>query len=189
MRYLLCIFSMFVLNMAHAYAAETFTLDPKHSYVEWHVSHFDFSSPSGKWYVTGTVLLDKEHPQKSKVDATIDLANLVTGLPDLDKHLKGDVFLNVAKYPTATFVSDKTIVTHNDSAKVHGILTLHGVSKPVTLDVKLNKTGVSPVTDKMTAGFTAETTFKRSDFGIISFLPGVGDEVKISIQAEAVKKG
>ena len=66
-------------------------------------------------------------------------------------------------------------------------LTLHGVSKPITLDVKLNKVGVSPINDKMTVGFTATTMFKRSDFGMNSFLPGVGDEVKIDIEAEATK--
>jgi len=185
-QFIFALFACFSLITA-AHAAETFTFDPNHTYVEWHVGHFDFSNPSGKWFANGTVTLDKEHPQKSKVDVTIDVASLVTGIPELDKHLKGEVFFNVAKYPTATFVSDKTIVTHDNTAKVHGILTLHGVSKPITLDVKLNKVGMSPITNKMTVGFTASTVFKRSDFGMNSFLPGVGDEVKINIEAEAVK--
>lgn len=186
LKFLVAFFAFFNLAMA-AQAAETFTFDPNHTYVLWHVSHFGFSSPSGKWLANGTVILDKEHPQKSKVEVTINVANLVTGIPEFDKHLKGEVFLNVAKYPIATFVSDKTIVSHDNSAKVHGILTLHGVSKPITLDVKMNKAGVSPINDKMTVGFTASTMFKRSDFGISSFLPGVGDEVQIDIEAEAAK--
>jgi polyisoprenoid-binding protein YceI len=171
-----------------AQAAETFILDPLHSYVLWHASHFDFSHPSGKWMVNGTVTLDKDHPQASKVDVSIKLADLITGIPELDKHLKGELFFNVAKYPLATFVSDKVTDVNNNSARVEGMLTLHGVSKPVTLDVKMNKLGVSPITDKMTAGFTASTTIKRSDFGINTLLPGVGDEVKIEIEAEAMKK-
>lgn len=186
LKLLFTLFAFFILAMS-AQAAETFTFDPNHTYVQWHVSHFGFSSPSGKWLANGTVTLDKEHPQKSKVEVNIDVANLITGIPEFDKHLKGEAFLDVAKYPVATFVSDKTIVLQDKSAKVHGILTLHGESKPITLDVKLNNAGISPITNKMTVGFTASTMFKRSDFGINSFLPGVGDEVKIDIEAEASK--
>ena len=120
-----CMFALFAcFNLVMpAQAAETFTFDTNHTYVQWHVSHFGFSSPSGKWLANGTVTLDKEHPQKSKVEVTINVAKLVTGIPEFDKHLKGEVFLNVVKYPVATFVSDKTIVSNNNSAKVHGINT------------------------------------------------------------------
>jgi len=191
-KYLLKLFLVMVAFFtltATTEAAETFTFDPNHTYVLWHVNHFGFSSPSGKWLANGTVTLDKDHPQMSTVNVTIQVADLDTGIPKLDEHLKGELFFDVAKYPTATFVSDKTLVAENNTAKVHGILTLHGVSKPVTLDVKLNKVGISPVTNKMTVGFTASTTLKRSDFGMTSLLPGVGDDVKINIEAEAAKSG
>lgn len=186
-RFIFIFLSLFSFAMT-VHAAEDFTIDPNHSYVLWHASHFGFSSPSGKWLVNGTVMLDKEHPQKSKVDVTINVADLNTGIPEFDKHLKAELFLDVAKYPTATFVSDKTVPTSKTTAKVHGMLTLHGETKPVTLDVKINKVGVSPVTDKVTVGFTASTIIKRSEFGITSYIPGVSDEVKIDIEAEAFKK-
>lgn len=168
-------------------AAETFTFDPSHTYVLWHISHFGFSNPSGKWMANGTLVLDKEKPQNSKVNATIQVTDVITGIPELDKHLRGEVFFDVKQFPTATFVSDKVNVTGKNTAKVHGILTLHGVSKPITLNVVLNKMEMSPITNKMTAGFSASTTLKRTDFGMNSFLPGLSDEVKINIEAEANK--
>ncbi len=78
--------------MLHA-AAETLTLDPEHSYILWQISHLGFSTQAGKWYVNGTVTLDKDKPENSKVNATIKLADIVTGIPELDKHLKGKLFL------------------------------------------------------------------------------------------------
>jgi polyisoprenoid-binding protein YceI len=76
-------------------------------------------------------------------------------------------------------------VTGKDTAKVTGTFTLHGVSKPVTLDVKLNKLDVSPLNNKKTAGFTASTVLKRSDFGVTKYVPGVSDDIRIDIEAEA----
>jgi len=169
------------------FAAETYTLDPMHTYVLWHINHFGFSNPSGKWYAEGTLSLDEAKPQNSQVNAIIKINEIVTGIPELDKHLKKPLFFDVEKFPTATFVSDKIDVTGKKTAKVHGILTIHGVSKPVILNVTLNKIGENPITNKMSAGFSATTTIKRSDFGINTFLPGLGDEVKIEIEAEAHK--
>lgn len=180
--FLITIFSFSTLTYA---APETFTLDNKHSYVLWTIKHLGFSTQAGKWYVKGQLVLDKEHPEQSKVNATIKIADIVTGLPDLDKHLKGKLFFDNDKFPTATFVSDKVDVESENTAKVHGMLTIHGETKPVTLDVTLNKVGVSPISNKNTVGFTASTMIKRSDFGIKTLLPELGDEVTIQIGAEA----
>jgi polyisoprenoid-binding protein YceI len=169
-------------------AAEKFMIDPKHSYVLWHISHLGFSTQTGKWYVKqGWVMLDKEQPQNSKVEASIDVANIITGLPELDKHLKGEQFFDVERYPTATFISNKVELLSPSRAKVHGMLTLHGESKPVTLMVSLNKEGISLVSSRMTAGFSATTSIKRSDFGMNTLLPALGDDVALEINAEAYK--
>lgn len=167
------------------FAADKYTLDNSHSYVVWQINHFGFSNPSGKWMVDGTVLLDETKPANSKVDVTIRVDSLVTGIPKLDEHLKSKDFFDTEQFKTATFVSDKVDVTGKNSAKVLGKLTVHGVTKPVTLNVTMNKLGVSPVSGKKTVGFTASTVLKRSDFGIDKYLPGLSDEVKISIEAEA----
>ncbi|HSW93500.1 MAG TPA: YceI family protein [Gammaproteobacteria bacterium] len=165
--------------------AETYQLDNQHTYVLWHISHFNFSNPSGKWMADGTLVLDEKKLQDSKVNAVIHIATLTTGIKALDEHLMKPLFFDVQQYPDATFVSDKVNVTGKTTAKVHGILTVHGISKPVTLDVKLNRSGVSPITNKPTLGFTAKTVIKRSDFGMTALLPGLGDDVKIDIEAEA----
>ncbi len=166
---------------------QTFTLDPNHTYVLWHISHLGFSSQSGKWYATGTMTLDKDHPQNSKVNASIQINTIVTGLPALDEHLMGPLFFDVQHFPTATFVSNKVAITGKDTANVTGILTLHGVAKPVVLNVKLNQAAMNPISNNLTAGFSATTQIKRSDFGMDTLSPALGDEVQLEIEAEAVQ--
>jgi len=184
--YLAVIFYVFLACFASSvFAAETYTLDPNHTYVLWHIKHFDFSTQAGKWYASGKLMLDKENPANSKVNAVIKVSEFATGLPELDEHLKGKLFFNTQQFPTATFVSDKIDITGEKSANVHGILTVHGVSKPVTLAVMLNKAAISPITGNPTVGFSATTTIKRSDFGITTYVPALGDEVLLNIEAEA----
>jgi polyisoprenoid-binding protein YceI len=184
MRYSLIAMALLTTSLP-LHAAEKLTLDDKHTYVLWHIKHLGFSVQSGKWYASGFIILDKDHPQNSKVDATIDVTHFVTGIPELDKHLGGELFFDVKRFPKATFVSDKVDVTSKTTANVHGILTVHGISKPVTLKVTFNKAGKNPVNDQMTAGFSATTHIQRSDFGIKTLLPNLGDDVTLEINAEA----
>lgn len=177
-----------LLALSNSYAAaETYTLDPHHSYVQWNVKHFDFSTQTGKWWAEGTLILDKEHPEKSSVEASVKISGMVTGIDELNKHLKSALFFDVEKFPIANFKSDTIEMTGKDAAKVQGMMTIHGTTKPVTLNVTFNKADINPITNKMTAGFTATTTIKRSDFGVSGLLPGVGDEVLLEINAEANK--
>ncbi len=122
---------------------------------------------------SGVLMLDKAKPQDSTVNVTIQMDTLQTAVPELNKHLESPLFFDVAKYPTATFVSNKVVLTGKTTAKVQGILTFHGVSKPITLNVKLNKIGENPISNENDAGFDATTSLKRSDY------------VKIDISAEA----
>lgn len=164
----------------------TYNLDASHTHVSWTVEHMGYSHFNGKFAnATGTVTLDEAHPENSKLNVTVNTSDIVTGVPKLDEHLKGDQFFNIAKFPTATFVSDKVEPTGKDTAKVTGTLTLLGVSKPVTLDVKLNKAGEHPMMKKNWVGFDASTTLKRSDWGLSYGIPMVSDEVKLEIEAEA----
>lgn len=178
-------FILLLLPLPLFAAAETWTLDPQHTYVLWKIEHLQFSTQAGKFYASGTLTIDPEKPQNSKVNATIQVEQIVTGIPELNKHLLGQLFFNATKFPTATFVSHKVTLINKKSAKIDGTLTLHGVSKPVTLKVTLNKIGKNPINDKMTMGFTAATQIKRSDFGMNTLLPDLGDDVKIEINAEA----
>lgn len=180
-------FSLMIVNSTYA-APETFQLDPTHTYVLWQINHLGFSQQVGKWYASGSLTVDKDKPVNSKVEAEIKIDSLTTGLNDLDEHLKGQLFLDAAKFPTATFKSDKVTMTGDKTAKVHGSLTLHGVTKPVVLNVTFNQAGINPVTENYTMGFSATTSIKRSDFGIKTLLPALGDEVKIEIGAEGFQK-
>ena len=167
-------------------APATYTLDPFHTNLYWKANHMGFSNPSGKFAtVTGTVTLDESAPEKSSVNVTVNTGSVVTGIDLFNEHLKADKFFNSEKFPTATFVSKKVSITGKDTAKVDGDLTLLGVTKPVTLNVKLNKIGESPVTKLPTAGFTATGVVKRSEFGMNYAVPGVSDDVQLTIDAEA----
>ncbi|WP_425411924.1 YceI family protein [Legionella massiliensis] len=178
----------FLLLSGSLYAEPVkYTLDPSHSYLLWRIEHLGFSTQAGKWYASGELVFDQEKPENSKVSSTINIVNVVTGIPELDKHLQGPLFFDSAKYPTATFVSDKVEVLSKTKAKVHGTLTLRGVSKPVVLDVTFNKAGKNPITDKDAVGFSATGEIKRSDFGLKALLPDLGDNVKLDIEAEAFK--
>jgi polyisoprenoid-binding protein YceI len=168
-----------------AVASDVYMLDPAHTAVTWHINHFGFSNPSGKFmHVDGKLVLDQQHPETSSINVTIPIADLDTGVAKLDEHLKSKDFFEAAAYPTATFTSDKVEVTGKDTATVHGTLTLHGVSKPEVLTVKLNKIGEN-MFKKQTAGFTATATIKRSDFGMTTYLPALGDDVQLDIESEA----
>lgn len=178
--------AMFLLPLS-AQAADTYQLDPTHTNILFHANHFGFSNPSGHFGITtGTLTIDDKDPSKDAVDVTIDVKSLLTGVPKLDEHLKSKDFLDADKFPTMTFKSTKVEAT-GETAKVTGDLTLHGVTKPVTLDVKLNKQGEHPMLHKAAVGFTASGMLKRSDFGISAYVPNVSDEIRIDIETEAEK--
>ena len=164
---------------------QTYVLDKNHTYVLWSINHLGFSTQVGKMYATGQLVLDKDHPDQSSVRASINTADDVTGLPELDEHLKSKLFFDTTKFPSASFASNKVTVVDQKNATVDGMLTLHGVTKPVTLHVTFNQEGVNPITYKPSVGFTATTSIKRSDFGMNSLLPSLGDKVDIEIGAEA----
>ncbi len=175
--------SAFAFN---ANAADKYTLDPHHTSVTWSANHFGFSNPHGIFAeIEGNLILDEKHPNNSSLDVKVKMDNLVTGYINFDKHLKSDDFFNVEKYATATFVSKKIVITGKNTAKVIGDLTLVGITKPVTLNVKLNKVGLNPISQKKTAGFSATATIKRSEFGINYAVPAVSDDVKLVIESEA----
>ena len=164
---------------------QTYTIDPLHTAVTWHVSHFGFSNPSGKWYANGTMVLDDANPSTASVKVNIDIAKLVTGIPKLDYNLLGSAFLDDVRYPKATFVSTKLVMLDKTKGELTGNLTLHGVTKPVVLSFVYNKIGIDPITKKQTIGFSATTIIQRSDYGITTYVPSIGDDVKLDIEVEA----
>ena len=173
-------------TFAHAAHAANYQFDPKHTATTWQANHIGYSNPTGKFMgADGTLVFDEAAPEKSTVDVTINTAGVISGLDDFNAHLKSKDFLNVEAFPTARFVSKKVEKTGKDTLKVSGDLTLVGITKPLVLDVKINKIDIQPMTKKKTVGFSATSVIKRSEFGINYALPMVGDDVKIAIEAEA----
>ncbi|NVJ92315.1 MAG: polyisoprenoid-binding protein [Methylocystaceae bacterium] len=164
----------------------TYGFDKDHSSIEFHVNHFGYSNFQAEFGgFDGELVFDQDKPEASNVSVTIDVKSIDTGVAKLDAHLKSADFFDVAKYPTMTFKSKSIKVTGKNTGEITGDLTLHGVTKEVVLQTILNKAAVHPMTKKEHVGFSATTTIKRSDFGIKTFIPAIGDEVKINIEIEA----
>jgi polyisoprenoid-binding protein YceI len=185
MKKLLIIFAC-LFNLS-SFAADIYRLDPEHTNITWSANHFGFSSPSGKFTkAEGVIILNESEPQLSTVEVTIATSSIMTGVDRLDSHLKSEDFFNVAKFPTAKFVSKEISITGVNSAKIKGDFTLLGTTKPIILEARLNKLGIHPITQDKTAGFSAAAIIKRSDFGMIFGAPGVADNVKLNIEVEAM---
>ncbi len=171
--------------------AATYSPDPSHTTVRATWNHVGFSDQSLNFRgVTGTVELDQGNIASTKVNISIDLASVDSGVPALDTHLQSGDFLSVGDAATATFVSTSVEQTGDKTAKVTGDLTLRGVTKPVTLDVTLNNIGPHPLGQFMEfyqgdwIGVTATGVVKRSDWGMGMMVPAVSDEVTIFISTE-----
>ncbi len=162
--------------------AGTYAVDPGHTQVGWRVSHMGFSNYAGGFSnVSGTLELQPKNPAAAKLSVKIPVASVTTTSAKLTDELKGDQWLDAAKFPDMTFVSTKVAPAGKDHAKVTGDLTLHGVTKPVTLDVTLVGAGVNPLSKKYTVGFEATGTLKRSEFGVKTYVPLIGDELHLTI--------
>jgi polyisoprenoid-binding protein YceI len=167
-------------------APVTYKMDPGHTMVLFSWNHFGFSNPTANIGIgDGTIVFDEKDPAKSSVDVTMPLTDLDTHVSKLDEHLKKADFLDADKYPTMTFKSTKVQAVGGNKYKVTGDLTVHGVTKPVTLDATLNKSGEHPMMKVQTVGFDAIATLKRSDFGVGAYVPNVSDEIKVRITTEA----
>lgn len=185
MRYVMILLAM--LLPGSTLAAERYVLDNSHTNILWFASHFGFSDSIGQFMdYDGYILLDQEQPRDSKVEVSVRTASIMTGLEKFDAHLKSADFFNVESFPLATFKSSRVDVIDHKNARVKGDLTLLGITRPLVLNVTLNKLGVNPYNQKQTAGFDVTATIKRSDYGMTYALPGVGDEVKLLVKAEAL---
>lgn len=183
--------SVLALAVPFAFAqSTTWVSDPMHSEVDFSISHLKISNVTGRFgKVNATLVYNQANVTKSSVKATIDVSTVNTGEDGRDKHLKTADFFDVAQYPVATFVSTSASKSAG-KLYVHGNLTLHGVTKPITLAVTGPVGPVEGMDHKQHAGFQATTTISRSAFGIGSKFPAamVGDEVKLTIELDVAKQ-
>ncbi|HNR91536.1 MAG TPA: YceI family protein [Dokdonella sp.] len=181
--------SAFALVSSVAFAAPvTYTIDPGHTQTIFSWNHFGYSNPSANFdSIEGTLTYDDADPTKSSVDVTIAVDSINSHVKKFDDHLKSDDFFDVAQFPTATFKSTRVEKGATDgSYKVTGDLTIHGVTKSVTIDAKLNARNEHPMKKVPAIGFDGALAIKRSDFGMGKYAPNVSDEVTIRITLEAM---
>jgi polyisoprenoid-binding protein YceI len=168
----------------------TWISDPNHSEVDFSITHMSVSKVRGRFgAVNATIVYNEADVTKSTVAATIGVGTVDTGVDQRDSDLKGAHFFDVSKLPTATFTST-SVARNGNKLTVAGNLTLHGVTKPVVLDVEGPTPAVAGREGKLHAGFSASTTLDRTAFGIGSSVPAamVGDSVTLDIELEVVKE-
>jgi polyisoprenoid-binding protein YceI len=171
----------------------TWNIDPAHSSVEFTVRHMMVTTVRGNFGdFSGKLDFDPERPEQASVEAVIQAASINTGTADRDAHLRSADFFEVEKFPTLTFKSTRVDAKDPMQAKVHGDLTMHGITRPVTLDVAFLGQQKNPFTGMPTVGFEASVTINREDFGLTwnqALEAGgvlVSKDVKISLDVQAV---
>ncbi len=177
-------FAQATVTKASAVQAGTYDVEPSHTRVLWSTTHMGFTTWYGEFTkTTGNLVIDPAHPAESKLTIKIDTASLSTSNARLDGELKDKDWFDATQYPEIDFASTKVKRTGSNTADVTGDLTFHGVAKPVTLKVKFNGAGTNPLSKKYTAGFEVSGELKRSDYGVKTYVPMIGDDVKLIISA------
>src|SRR5437588_8708846 len=167
--------------------ADTFKLDAVHSFVLFSVQHLGIANTYGRFNdISGIVVFDRDNPSKSSVELSVPVESLDTHNSIRDKSLKSPDFFDAKQFPTMTFKSTK-VEGSGDALKVFGDLTIHGVTKPMTVDFKKGGEGKG-VFGEMRGGGETHFTIRRSDFVMNFELGEVGDEVTIILSVEGVKK-
>ncbi|MBI4949414.1 MAG: polyisoprenoid-binding protein [Deltaproteobacteria bacterium] len=181
-------FCLSVLLLATPSFAEDFTIDPRHTFPSFEVSHMGLSTQRGRFNSTsGKITLDRV-AKTGSIELEIDATTVNTGLAELEKHMRAEDFFNVEKFPKITFKSTSVAFEGEDPRSVEGAITLLGVTRPLTLSISSFNCRVHPMTKKYVCGADASATLKRSEFGMIYAIPAVSDEVRLVIQVEAIRE-
>ncbi len=173
--------------------ASTWDVDPMHSHASFTVKHLVISNVRGEFgKTTGQVVIDDADITRSSAEATIDVSTVDTRVPPRDADLRSSNFFDVAKYPTMTFKSTKVERAGAGKLKVTGNLTMHGVTKPVVLDVEGPTPEIKGMMGETRRALSATTKINRKDFGLawnqmVEAGPVVGDDVSIEVSVELVK--
>lgn len=167
----------------------TYVVDPDHVSVVFKVDHFGFSSYVGRFNrVKASLDFDPAAPGASRLAVAIDAASVDSPNPAVDEQLVGPALFDAGSYPEIEFVSTEITPTGESTGHVTGDLSMHGVTRPVTLDVVFNGGGTNPLTGAETLGFSATARLLRSQFGLGTWIPAVGNQVLIEIEAEFVRR-
>ncbi|MES2149258.1 MAG: YceI family protein [Pseudomonadota bacterium] len=181
------ILALIAAGSASAFAADTYTIDPNHTYPSFEADHNGMSVLRGKFNKSGgTIVLDRT-ARNGSMEITIDTNSLDFGHEKLNNHVKSADMFDVVKFPTAIFKGNNVKFNGDTPVAVEGELTLHGVTKPLTLTITKFKCIEHPMLKKEVCGADASAEFKRTDFGISYGTPRFASEVKLAIEVEAIK--
>lgn len=170
-----------------ALAADTYTIDPEYTVPTFEVEHLGFTTQRGRFDKTeGRVVLDVA-AQKGIVELTVYTNSLDMGSRAWTVHVSGPGLFNIEQYPTMTFKSDKLQFEGGKVVSADGLFTLLGVTKPIHVQVNHFACGANPLNKKAMCAGDITTTLKRSDFGMVKYIPTVSDEIKINVPVEAYK--
>ena len=165
-----------------------YRLDPEHASLLFKLDHFGFSELVGRFdRFDASLDFDAKQPEAARLTVVIDPASIDLNLPKFEQDLRGPDWFEVSRFPQARFESREIQITGEQTGKVTGDLTLHGVTAPVTLDVTFNGGADSLLTGRYTLGFAAAGTLARSTFGLGAYAPAIGDEVLLEIHAEFLR--
>ena len=166
---------------------ETYTVDPNHTFPAFEIGHMGYSIQRGRFNKTsGKITLDSA-AHAGTADITIDTASISTGHPKLEEHLRSEEFFDAAKFPALHFKADRFEFDGEKVKAAPGTLTMHGVTRPVTLKAEYFSCGLHPMLKKKMCGADFSATIKRSEFGITRGVPAVADDVNLRINVEALK--
>lgn len=168
-------------------APESYTVDPRHTFPRWAVSHHGFSIHHGQFNRTTGKLVVDWAARTGSMEIEVDSASIGTGDAEFDKVLRDAPFFNTDKHPKITFRSTAMRFENAVPVAVTGEFTLLGVTRPVTLTVSNVKCGNHPINKRALCGAEVAGTIKRSEFGMKASLPSIGDDVRLTIQFEAFK--
>lgn len=172
------------ITTAPAVGAQRYVLDPAHTQIGFSIDRFGFNRVLGRFdTIAGEIVLDQANPERSSVTATVQMTSVTSGNATRDEHLRAERWLNVAGFPTMEFRSTSVQRTSATTAVVTGDLTLLGQTHPLTLNVTMNRIGVSPSNQRPTVGFSATGTLSRAAWGSATAPQLIGDEVAITIEA------
>ena len=168
--------------------AESFDLDPAHSYVHFQVDHLGMAKSFGRFNdISGKFSFDEATPANSQFDFTVAATSVDTGNEKRDTHLRSPDFFNVAKYPSITFTSTRVKKLAANRFEVVGTLTLHGTARSVSAEVVQTGAGKDPWGNHR-RGFESRFTLKRSDYGMDKLMNAASDEVALTISVEGIRK-
>jgi polyisoprenoid-binding protein YceI len=179
--------AMLLLPAVHCAAADSFSIDSRHTYPTFEVSHYGFSTQRGRFErTTGKIIIDSA-ARSGSIEVSIDATSVSMGFDAWNKQMRSEAYFNTDRFPEITFRSSHLHFDADRLVGADGELTLLGVTRPVRLDVTNFHCGPNPINKRPQCGADVAASLRRSEFGMTRALPGISDEVRILVAIEALQ--